>query len=314
MEYQEKDFYINNIDSKINNINTCFKNINAKIKQYNTKYNIINEQIDMLNNKTHLKLHDNTKLLKFQNNLIFNEINYLKNLKQMMQNELNLELYKLSDKLTMISISIINLNKDINQDTITQIKKSKKTDTFLKIINKISNNFNHIKELLLKIKKYNQKMNKDMMKGNYHCKTLDMDITIKRIHIFIEYKRYANVFTTIIDYFSDLAETINNQFTNKSMFAFLVSDDDNTIVEKDIQKKIFSRVPSLENIHTKAKMSIPDIQIQTATDVESSDDDIPMNNIESKTYHRYDSTISNVSVSDFSEIDADNTFDNIENI
>ena len=312
MEYQEKDFYINNIDSKINNINTCFKNINAKIKQYNTKYNIINEQIEMLNNKTHLKLHDNTKLLKFQNNLIFNEINYLKNLKQRIQNELNSELYKLSDKLTMISISIINLNKDINHDTITQIKKSKKTDTFLKIINKISNNFNHIKELLLKIKKYNQKMNKDMMKGNYHCKTLDMDITIKRIHIFIEYKRYANVFTTIIDYFSELAETINNQFINKSMFAFLVSDDDNTIVEKDIQKKLFSRVPSLENIHVKSKISIPDIQIQTATDIESSEDDIPMNNIESKEYHRYDS---NVSITNFSEIDADNTFVNdIEDI
>lgn len=311
MEYQEKDFYINNIDSKINNINTCFKKINAKIKQYNTKYNIINEQIEILNNKTHLKLHDNTKLLKFQNNLIFNEITYLKNLKQMIQNELNSELYKLSDKLTLISISIINLNKDINQDNITQIKKSKKTDTFLKIINKISNNFNHIKELLMRIKKYNHKMNNDMLKGNYHCKTLDMDITIKRIHIFIEYKRYANVFTTVIDYFSELAETINNQFINKSMFAFLVSEDDNIIIEKDIQKKLFSRVPSLENIHVKSKISVPDIQIQTASDIESSDD-IPMNNIESKEYHRYDS---NVSIIDFSEIDADNTFVNdIEDI
>jgi hypothetical protein len=258
MDYEEKDFLIKNIDRQIDNINNSFKNISDKIKKYQNKYNIINDQIEMLKKKTHLNLDDTTKLLRFQNNLIFNEITYLKNIKQIMNSQINSELYKLSDKLAIIAISILNLNKDINQDNLSHINRSKKTDTIGKKIKSINNNFIHIKDLLLKIKNYNKQINNDMMKGNYHCKTLDMDISIKRIHIFIEYKRYASIFEAIIEHFNELSISITKQINHKTLFNFLVSNDE--IEDEEIQK-VFSRMPSLENL-------------------DNNMDDIPLNNIE----------------------------------
>lgn len=249
MDYEEKDFLIKNIDKQIDNINNAFKLINDKIKKYQSKYNIINDQIEMLKKKTHLNLDDTTKLLRFQNNLIFNEITYLKNMKQIMNSQINNELYKLSDKLAIMAISILNLNKDINQDNLTHINRSKKTDTIGKKIKSISNNFVHIKDLLLKIKNYNKQINNDMMKGNYHCKTLDMDISIKRIHIFIEYKRYASVFEAIIEHFDELSVAIITQIKHKSLFNFLVSIEDKDDEEEEIQK-VFSRMPSSDSINT----------------------------------------------------------------
>jgi hypothetical protein len=277
MDYEEKDFLIKNIDKQIDNINNAFKFINEKIKKYQSKYNIINDQIEMLKKKTHLNLDDTTKLLRFQNNLIFNEITYLKNMKQIMNSQINNELYKLSDKLAIMAISILNLNKDINQDNLTHINRSKKTDTIGKKIKSISNNFVHIKDLLLKIKDYNKQINNDMMKGNYHCKTLDMDISIKRIHIFIEYKRYASVFEAIIEHFDDLSVAIITQIKHKSLFNFLVSVEDIN-EEADIQK-VFSRMPSNSSINTMMddipfnndntfSNNVPEINITSATPID----------------------------------------------
>jgi len=297
MDYEEKDFLIKNIDKQIDNINNAFKFINEKIKKYQSKYNIINDQIEMLKKKTHLNLDDTTKLLRFQNNLIFNEITYLKNMKQIMNSQINSELYKLSDKLAIMAISILNLNKDINQDNLTHINRSKKTDTIGKKIKSISNNFVHIKDLLLKIKDYNKQINNDMMKGNYHCKTLDMDISIKRIHIFIEYKRYASVFEAIIEHFDELSVAIIKQIKHKSLFNFLVSNEDKDVEEEEIQK-VFSRIPSMDSINTSINTSINDMM-----------GDIPFNNVKLNYNISKDNTFSNnvpeINITSATPIDVD---------
>lgn len=284
MDYNDNDFIIKNILNQVDNINKCINFINIRLKKYNTKYNVVKEQIELLNNKTHLKLDGTTKLLKFQNILIFNEIEYLMNMRHIIQTQLNTEIYKLSDKLTIMSISILNLNKDINQDPLTQIKKSKKTDNFKKKIDIIINNFHHIKELLLNIKEYNKKINNDMIKGNYHCKTLDMDISIKRIHIFIEYKRYAQTFEAIIDHFNDLSVSVINNLNNKSIFNFLVSDDENKDDNDNERKKdnIFSRVPSVT--------SLASLDSLVDTNNQNYEDDI----FESKKLIKNDSEFSNL--------------------
>jgi len=234
LDYFDKDFDLDNIESKIKEVNNMFKLINNSIETYKKKYTSINDKMNMLNNKTNLNLDNTTNLLKFQNLLILNEIKYLNSLKQIVSVRLNTELYNLSEKLTFISISIINLNKDINQDHINQIKKVEKNSSIDTYIEIILDNFSNIKQLLLKLKDYGENINNEMTQGNFHCGTLNIDLTTKRIHIFLEYKKIVNYFYTIVNYFSEIAENINNNLDNTSIFNFLVAENISNNVKDNI--------------------------------------------------------------------------------
>lgn len=229
MEYYEKDFVLEEIESKVKTINNMFDLVNKSVSTYKTKYASINEKMEMLNHKTNLNLDNTTTLMKFQNQLILNEIKYLNSLKQVIYTRFVNELFKLSEKLTFVCISIINLNKDINQDHIHQVKKAEKTSSIDDFINTITENFENIKVLLLGLKQYNENINNEMTSGNFHCGTLNIDLMTKRVHIFLEYKKIVNYFYTILNYFFEMSESINNNLDNTSIFNFLVSQENNTM-------------------------------------------------------------------------------------
>jgi hypothetical protein len=224
MDYNESNFDIISVNDKTEIIDKTFKLINTSINIYNNKKVSIVEKIEMLNNKTNLHLDNTTNFLKFQNRLINNEINYLLQLKETIETKLNNELNTISDKLIYIYISTINLNKDMNQDHISKIKKPDTKKNNILLIKDILANFDNLKSLLLKLKEYNESLDNEMREGNYHCNTLNIDLMTKRFHIFLEYKKLVYYFEETIKYFTNLCESANNNLDNTSIFNFLVSN------------------------------------------------------------------------------------------
>lgn len=261
MDYSEEHFNIISIDDKTNTIEKTFKLINTSINTYNNKKLSIVEKIEMLNNKTNLHLDNTTNFLKFQNQLINNEITYLLKLKDTIENKLNTELITISDKLIFIYISTINLNKDMNQDHVHKIKKPETNNNNILLIKNILTNFNNLKALLLKLKEYNENLDNEMKQGNYHCNTLNIDLMTKRFHIFLEYKKLVHYFEETIKYFTNLCESANNNLDNTSIFNFLVSNN--------------STNDSVDKSPNNNKMIESDLEIN---DITSSEDDIFLEN------------------------------------
>ena len=72
---------MNNFENSIKTLNNNIEKIDNNIQTLTDKSTEIKKKIEMLLNKVHLKLQDSTHLLQFQQSIILNEINYLKNLK-----------------------------------------------------------------------------------------------------------------------------------------------------------------------------------------------------------------------------------------
>lgn len=226
MDYESSDFEIISAEDKIANIERALSIIKNNGALYKRKYGEITEKIQMLNQKTNLKFDNTINLLKFQNQLILNEIRHLKSYQQIIGDKLNSELYALSEKLVFICISIGNLSKDINSDHVSQVKKiTSKTET-KQILKSINESFRIIKELLIGLKDYSDRMSEELRQSNFHCRTLAIDMTTKRYHVFMEYKRQVEYYMATLSYFNDLAEAIINNFENSSIVGFLVADTD----------------------------------------------------------------------------------------
>ena len=226
MDYNLSDFEVISSDDKIANINRALDVINNSTILYKKKYTEISEKITVLTQKTNLKFDNTVNLLKFQNQLILNEIRHLKSYKQVISDKLNSELYSLSEKLVFICISISNLSKDINSDNVKQVKKISSKNDLNDILASINDSFRTIKELLIELKNYSDKMSDELRQSNFHCRTLAIDMTTRRYHIFMEYKRQVEYYVAILSYFNDLAEAINENFDNSSIIGFLVSETD----------------------------------------------------------------------------------------
>lgn len=242
MEYTDKDFVDPDIHTELKIINTCLK----KIDEFNTKYSekskIIDDKIISLSNKQYLDIVSSLDLLRYQQDLINNERLYLKNLNKIFNNELQTQIYYLSEKVTIMYMSLQNINKEINNDINKSIRRSFKKDNYTKIINDILYNFTNIKLLLLKLKEYNINLNKELQNKNFHCRTLDHNIHKKRILIYINYQKFHETFVTIIKYFYDHALTIIDKLNNDKHYTFLVNsnelnnnvEDENVFLESNI--------------------------------------------------------------------------------
>ena len=128
-------------------------------------------------------LDDNSslELLKYQKNIIKNEKQYLDILNNIFKSELNKQIYIVSEKSTIMFMSLQNINKEINKDfnINKQLKRSFDKDEYVKIINDTIDNFNNIKTMLINLKKYNIDLNKELENNNFHCKTLNHNINQK---------------------------------------------------------------------------------------------------------------------------------------
>ena len=154
MDYMDNDFKEVNISSELESIKLFYSNIEEHINNYNNKFKNLNTKIISLSTKQYLDINTSLDLLKYQKNLVKFEVDYFTNQRNIFTSELKNQLYNISEKITILYISLLNINKDIkeelnNNNNEQPIKRSFLKDDYLKIINDITDNFSNIKELLL---------------------------------------------------------------------------------------------------------------------------------------------------------------------
>lgn len=240
MEYSEDDFKKPDLTSELNNIKNYFNTINEFINSYENKNKKIDEKILSLSGNNYLDDNSSLELLKYQKNIIKNEKQYLDNLNNIFKSELNKQIYMVSEKSTIMFMSLQNINKEINKDfnINKQLKRSFDKDEYVKIINDTIDNFDNIKTMLINLKKYNIDLNKELENNNFHCKTLNHNINQKRVLIYINYKKLYETFITIIDYFSQHSKNLIEKLDKDSNFKFLVNIGDSTNTTDTITNEI----------------------------------------------------------------------------
>jgi hypothetical protein len=211
---------MNQYDDSLDIVNSTIKKIDNTIKNLSNKSSEIRLKIEMLMKKVNLKLVDSTQLLQFQQSIVVNEINYLKNLKQILLSNINGQLYYLSENIAMLSISVLNVYKDIPGSDTKTISMTGKADEFSKIVGDITFNLNYIHEILDNFKKYNEELFQEMMTGNFHCKTLKNDMSNIYNHINLEYTKYVDDMQKRMEYFVEFSTNINEQLDNMKISSF----------------------------------------------------------------------------------------------
>lgn len=211
---------MNQYDESLEKVNNTIKKIDSIIKNLNNKSNEIRLKIEMLIKKVNLKLQDATQLLQFQHSVLINEINYLKNLKQILLSNINSHLYYLSENISMLAISVLNIYKDIPVNKTKTILMTSKKDEFSKIVSDITFNLNYINEILDNFKKYNEQLSEEMNSGNFHCKTLKNDMSNVYDHINLEYLKYINDMEKRMEYYVEFSNNVNEQLDNMKIANF----------------------------------------------------------------------------------------------
>lgn len=236
MEYSEENFITPNFKKELNNIKIYFAKVSEFINSYETKTKKIDEKMIVLSGKNYLDDTSSMELLKYQKNIIKNEKQYLDNLNNIFKSELNKQIYAISEKSTILFMSLQSITKEIDKDfnLSKELKRSFNKDEYVKIINDTIHNFTNIKTLLLNLKKYNIELNKDLEDNNFHCKTLNHNINQKRVLIYINYKKLYETFVTIIEYFSQHSKNLTEKLDNDSNFKFLVNKTTEEITNRII--------------------------------------------------------------------------------
>jgi hypothetical protein len=229
MEYTEADFVEYDYTSDLSSINKYMEKNTELKNNYENKFKNIGSKIVSLSQKQYFDINTSLDLLIYQQNIIKNEKNYLHNLSKIFNAEFKKQMFNLSEKTTIMYISLQDINKDINKESNNdkQIKKSVLGDNYIKIIENIKFNFINIKILLLRLKNYNEEVNLEMKDKNFHCKTLGSFIHKKRILIFINYKKIYETFVTIIKYFASHATILLHNLNNDKNYLFLVESNIN---------------------------------------------------------------------------------------
>ena len=211
---------MNQYDESLEKVNNTVKKIDSIIKNLNNKSNEIRLKIEMLIKKVNLKLQDATQLLQFHHSVLINEINYLKNLKQILLSNINSHLYYLSENISMLAVSVLNIYKDIPVNKTKTILMTSKKDEFSKIVSDITFNLNYINEILDNFKKYNEQLSEEMNSGNFHCKTLKNDMGNVYDHINLEYNKYVNDMQKRMEYYVEFSNNVNEQLDNMKISNF----------------------------------------------------------------------------------------------
>ena len=211
---------MNQYDESLEKVNNTIKKIDSIIKNLNNKSSEIRLKIEMLIKKVNLKLQDATQLLQFQHSVLINEINYLKNLKQILLSNINSHLYYLSENISMLAVSVLNIHKDIPVNKTKTILMTSKKDEFSKIVSDITFNLNYINEILENFKKYNEQLSEEMNSGNFHCKTLKNDMSNVYDHINLEYLKYVNDMEKRMEYYVEFSNNVNEQLDNMKISNF----------------------------------------------------------------------------------------------
>jgi len=199
-------------------------NINCIIVKLNEKSGEIKAKITELSNKIHLELEKSTHLLQFQHHIIANEINYIETLKASINYNLAHHLYILSENISMICITYMNIYKDIHPtddfDYRYKVKSSSKKDLISKLILDINFNLAALDKLSENITHFRELSNKEKEVRMFHSGTLDNDIEAVQNHINNEVQKYRNIYHTKVSYFAEFINVVNQQLLTSKIYEF----------------------------------------------------------------------------------------------
>jgi hypothetical protein len=198
--------------------------INQIIAQLNMKSQEIKSKITELSNKVHLELEKSTHLLQFQHHIIANEITYIETLKASITYNLTVYLYALSESISMMCITYMNIYKDIHplEDFDRyKVKSSSKKDTITKLMVDIAFNLDALDKLLETLEHFRGSSKQEMQTKLLHSGTLDNDLAAIQGHIQNEVQKYKNILHTKLTYFTDLLEVLNQQLIHSKIYKFI---------------------------------------------------------------------------------------------
>jgi hypothetical protein len=224
IEYTEISKNTNIIIENLNLLDTNINKIKKKISAINKIY------ISLESNK--ILTIDKNNFLLFQTQILKNEYFYYNNLYKLILDKYTLEIYELSEYIIIILISLnkLELNDESAKSHIfNKIIHIKKTHTINygklnQLINSTINNLKLVDDFIILFNKYINKLNKKNTKDNIHNSNYEMSIETKKNTIELEYNRYYDKFTKIIDYFKLCSESVIQQIDNSNLLKFFLTD------------------------------------------------------------------------------------------
>jgi len=204
------------IEKKIENIEKQIKDINSVYMNYEFNKN--------------LNLNQPNSYLKFQVDLLNNEKKYYNGIRNIFLTKFVKELYNISEYIILILISMEDLDLGYQSEKqnimkkVLKIKKIKNANsgTIFELINITINNLKLTKKFVDLFENFILSHESDDRKKNIHSKNLNNNLTNKKNHYELEYKKYLDQLNILIDYFNQLALNVNNQFKNHEILKFFI--------------------------------------------------------------------------------------------
>jgi hypothetical protein len=202
-------------------IENNIKKINEIHDTISKKTNEVNQRIENFNKKKNLKLEDSTPFLVFQNKILHNELTYLNNHKQIINQSLNSMIFVISENITMMALTVITMYKDVITGDNKLVKVSNKKDDNIKIVGDIQYNLELINGMIVDLRKYNEDLNDTIKNNNLHANTLHENIEFVCSHVELEYKKNSNDIAKTLEYFIQYTEKILTQNENMIILKFV---------------------------------------------------------------------------------------------
>jgi hypothetical protein len=223
----------NNITNKVNTIFSTIKLFDLKNENIKKKINKINDIYIQYEFNRNLDLDNTSSYLKFQVELLQNEINYYNNIKKIFIKKFSDDLYNISENIILILISINDLDIGYNEEKnnimnhILKIVKKKNNINIIKLEGLIKITFNNlklVKDFIDLFEKFILKTEDENIKNNIHSKKLKINLMNKKNNLNNEYNKYYDELMEFITYFNDLSNNI--QLNRQEIYKFLMDNKD----------------------------------------------------------------------------------------
>ena len=140
------------------------------------------------------------------------------------------EIYELSEYILIILISLNKIEIDnvaAKNNISSKIIYTRKLTTISfgklsEIINNIINNLKLVEQFIKLFNQYLEKLNKKNTKDNIHNNTFELAAKYKKENILLEYNKYCDKFTKVIDYFKECSDAVIDQIETSKLLKFFL--------------------------------------------------------------------------------------------
>ena len=184
-------------------------------------------------NKT-LTLHQTNSYLKFQMDLLQNEKTYHDNMRGIILEKMSKEMLEIYNYIIMILTSLENLEIEHEEDKhnlinkIITYKRGEKIDcsSIIQLINATVNNLELIHQFIKLFEDYIEQTTRRNSLDNIHCNSFSSTLANKKNHISLEYMKYCEQVSELIEYFLNCCESVNKQMYQHQIINFLVEKNE----------------------------------------------------------------------------------------